>query len=41
LRFSELEERTHGVGAKTLSARLSSCRSGDVGAGDLTQPAMP
>jgi DNA-binding HxlR family transcriptional regulator len=22
LRFSELEERTHGVGAKTLSARL-------------------
>jgi DNA-binding HxlR family transcriptional regulator len=30
LRFSELEERSHGVGAKTLSARLKELEAGRV-----------
>src|SRR6266478_8456802 len=35
LRFSEIEERTHGVGAKTLSARLKELEARRVVARDV------
>ena len=35
LRFSELEERTHGVGAKTLSARLKELEARRIVARDV------
>ena len=35
LRFSELEERTHGVGAKTLSARLKDLEARRIVARDV------
>ena len=40
LRFSELEERTHGIGAKTLSARLKELESRGIVARDV-QPGPP
>jgi DNA-binding HxlR family transcriptional regulator len=40
LRFSELEERTRGVGAKTLSARLKELEAKGVVARDV-QPGPP
>ena len=40
LRFSELEERAHGLGAKTLSARLKELETRGVIARDV-QPGPP